>query len=324
MPRQRAGGAKNEAHALLKHFSVPMHRPLAPELPAEVLEHIFRLGPPDSEPWEPSLSAADRVRPRDGCPDACKPRSDCPSAAAGSAARRPLRPSARPQLVSSLARASTYCLQVRCQLVCKAWQHALDPRRWPLLRMALRADAPDEAPAAASWLQRVGPAVRHLQVELGFALPKGIPYHDPDQVAAHLPAELQADPAVLAAIAEQCAGSPSVLDIPAVQAVRGALLAMQPQGVSKGRCLGAGVRIACSRPVHEKRRQQQRLCTLHRAAFEPRLLLSLAAAGAAGAQPDRAVPRAGARSPGSGRLHRPAAAGAAEVSTPCRRRQRCL
>lgn len=58
--------------------------------------------------------------------------------------------------------------QLRCQLVCKAWRHALDARRWPLWGLGWHVpDAASEVPPAALWAQRLRPAVRCLSFELG-------------------------------------------------------------------------------------------------------------------------------------------------------------
>ena len=92
---------------------------------------------------------------------------------------------------------------MRSQLVCKAWQHALAARRWPLRCLELNAPFAKRPAAVAMWMQRVQPGVEQLQVRLGTE--------------------------------EYClgAGDPPVSPgSPAVRAVHGALLAVQPPGVS--------------------------------------------------------------------------------------------
>lgn len=125
--------------------------------------------------------------------------------------------------------------QLRCQLVCKAWRLALDPRRWPLCQLELEAcvdrDRSPLAAPAALWVQRMRPGVRDLRIELsGY-----------DGYAGFV---------------EE--GKASVTwDSPAVQAAHGALLALQPLevrghmgwdaaaqvrgGASSTHCLGCSV-----------------------------------------------------------------------------------
>ncbi|KAL4458188.1 hypothetical protein ABPG75_013053 [Micractinium tetrahymenae] len=55
---------------------------------------------------------------------------------------------------------------LRCQLVFKAWRQALHPQRWPLARLELEAEEPDDEPAAALWAQRLQPGVQCSSFEL--------------------------------------------------------------------------------------------------------------------------------------------------------------
>ena len=60
-------------------------------------------------------------------------------------------------------------LQLRCQLVCTAWRHALDARRWPLWRLEMKVDCDlfPEPPLETLWVLAVRPAVRRLRIDLG-------------------------------------------------------------------------------------------------------------------------------------------------------------
>ncbi|PRW33299.1 f-box leucine rich repeat [Chlorella sorokiniana] len=92
-----------------------------PELPAEVLEHIFSLREPGHRPHEPEgplLSAVERLR---------------------------------------------------CQLVCRAWRHALDACRWPLYSLKVEVwgfEINSLARATVLWLLRVRPGMQRLEMEL--------------------------------------------------------------------------------------------------------------------------------------------------------------
>lgn len=97
-------------------------------------------------------------------------------------------------------------LQIRCQLVSKAWQHALNPARWPLWHLELLAEHREAVPAVALWLHRVQPGVQRLTVNLS-----------PD----------------LAEVWEGPAWDFSLWDnSPAAEAVHAALLSLQPLSVS--------------------------------------------------------------------------------------------
>lgn len=65
----QAGGARPRRFAgfPLARSQTIMNSSFAVELPSEVLQHIFSVGLPDSDRWEPLLSASDRVRPTDCC-----------------------------------------------------------------------------------------------------------------------------------------------------------------------------------------------------------------------------------------------------------------
>ena len=134
----------------------------APELPAEVLERIFSVGRPGGEPGEPLLDARQRVSavwlmigclPIEAAAAAVAAAAATAATALGRATHPTIPPCPAPQL--------------RCQLVCTAWRHALDVRRWPLWQLNLQAQDPEEEPAAAMWLDKVRPGVRHLRIELG-------------------------------------------------------------------------------------------------------------------------------------------------------------
>ncbi|PRW33187.1 F-box domain-containing [Chlorella sorokiniana] len=92
--------------------------------------------------------------------------------------------------------------RLRCQLVCKTWQQALDPRRWPLQWLELKVEACQDgkpaAPPAALWVQRVRPGVRQLRITIG-------------SEGGHLRGR-----------------QPLSFDSPAVRAVHSALLALHP------------------------------------------------------------------------------------------------
>ncbi len=178
--------------------------PRAPELPAEVLELIFiALGPPAHTSVHPMpvLGAMDRVRAVAGAirlnpaaqllPPSPPPCSPPPGAATFLRLRRDRKPAPPAQL--------------RCQLVCKSWRHALDVGRWPLPQLILQASrsggATASAPAAALWLQRLRPTVQTLHIQLA---------GEPQKYRAPLLS----------------------IDSPAAQAVQAALLAPRPLNVS--------------------------------------------------------------------------------------------
>ncbi|PRW33212.1 toll-like receptor 3 [Chlorella sorokiniana] len=108
--------------------------------------------------------------------------------------------------------------QLRCQLVCKAWRHALDARRWPLWQLQLAAVGGTEdalpAPPPALWVQHAQPGVQHLTIKLG-------------GTAGFLEEGKQ----------------PLTPDIPAVQAVQAALLALQPPSALRSLALSAPFRV---------------------------------------------------------------------------------
>lgn len=97
-------------------------------------------------------------------------------------------------------------------MVCKAWKYALDPRRWPLRQLVLdgtrresftgKVTLPTALPLAL-WMQHVRPGIEDLDLEL-----RGI----------------------LADFATQT--EPLGTRSPTVEAVHGALLALQPTAVS--------------------------------------------------------------------------------------------
>lgn len=105
--------------------------------------------------------------------------------------------------------------QLRCQLFCKSWRHALNAQRWPLGQLALVAEAPTFIPPrAALWVQRAQPGVQRLRIELSGD-------------------ELYSEE------------GPLDVDNPTVEAVYDALLALQPSVSCAG--LRVGMPIAAHR-----------------------------------------------------------------------------
>lgn len=97
---------------------------------------------------------------------------------------------------------------MRCRLVCKSWQRAQAAGRLVVPQLYLGTEEPEYVPASALGVQRLRPAVRELTIDLGCKSPKAVlgrwnPHH---------------------------------YDVPALEAVLGAVDAMQPPSVSGRSC----------------------------------------------------------------------------------------
>ncbi len=190
-----------------------------PELPAEVLELIFSAHRPPAH-WaepEPVLSTRERVSSRAGL----QGRFQLPAAAATLAAiaigGQPICVAGHAPPPSSHA---VPTLQVRCQLVCKAWRHALDARRWPLHSLTLRPlEGPFQPLPVALWLQTVRPTVQQLAIDLERAEAE---LHQTRSGSRWIRIE----------------DGPLTFDSPAVSSCHGAMLALQPPSVSWAPVLG--------------------------------------------------------------------------------------
>ena len=133
---------------------ISISRPAKPDLPKEVLQHIYSVKDRSRTEYycyERVLSLKDRVG--DWMPFHYELTLPCPEASL----------LCQPYQEMDARLTSLYPLQVRALAVCRAWKDHLDPKQWPVIGYDL--DGSQEAHhRIASWICATQPALRALSM----------------------------------------------------------------------------------------------------------------------------------------------------------------